>query len=127
MEPAAELDPEAAAELFEASGKVFVSVRSEAGEDEASGAWEPSLAEDFPAAEFKDSPDEARPDLGDALRDDSRPEAEDEEFGLALGDASESAAALVEAEEDDPTPRLRILGSAMMEATTTKATASGTT
>jgi len=120
VELAAELDPEAAV-VFDASGEAFVSVRSEAGEDAAAGACEASLAEDFVVADFTESRDESRPDWVDESR------LGEEASGLAPEEATESASVLVEAEEEGATPRLRILGSAMMEATTINPTAMGMT
>src|ERR1700758_2071043 len=95
----------------------------------AAGAWEMSLAEGFAgAAVFAISRDESR----DASR------LGEEAFGLALEPATESAGsspdcgatragALVDGAAEDSTRRPRILGNAMMDATTTSPTAIGMT
>src|SRR5690349_8077098 len=129
-ELAAGLEPEvgAEAELFDASMEGFVSARNAAGEGEAAGAWEMSFAEGFAeAADFAESRDESR----DASR------LGDEAFGLAVEPGTESAgsspdcgatrAAPVDGAAEDSTRRPRILGNAMMDATTTSPTAMGMT
>ena len=123
LEPELAGGAEAEAELFDASGEGFVSVRSVAGEGEAAGACEASLAEDFAVVV-----DESREDSRDALRDGTRLGAPAVAFALDPAPAFTGSslatrdAAFVE-EEEEPTPRLRILGSAMTEPTTTSPTA----
>ena len=112
--------PELAAARLGVSAAVFVSVWGEAGEGEAATGSEASFAGAFAAAvlsEFLVAADE----LGFAPRETS---------ALARGASGPGAlareAALVEAEEVSAR-RPRIFGSAMMEKTTKRATASGTT
>lgn len=115
---------EPGAELFAVSGEALVSVRSAAGEGEVIGAWETSFGEGFAAAVFEESRDESRVGeeaFGFAARETSAP------FGCSSDCGATRAAVFVEGAEEDSTRLPRILGNAMMEATTTKATASGTT
>jgi hypothetical protein len=125
------LEPEegAEAELFDASTEGFASARSTAGEGEAAGAWEISFAEGFTEApDFAESRDESRDEsrLGDEAFD-LADEPANESAGSSPDCGATRAAALVDGAAEDSTRRPRILGNAMMDATTTSPTAMGMT
>lgn len=99
-------------------------MRSAAGEGEVIGARETSFAEDFAAAVFDEFGEESRfgeEAFGFAARETSAFAGRPSDCGATR------AAVLVDGAAEDSTRLPRILGNAMMEATTTKATASGMT